>query len=102
MFLSAVTLKIRSRSQIPNQGFSMSKCCIQANFGLNPEIRSGYIVHILKVHANISADTDADGIRIKVYTSHSNPFVGVYELLKRLFSLVAQIQENKIQNNNFR
>ena len=25
MFLSAVTLKIRSRSQRPNQGFSMSK-----------------------------------------------------------------------------
>ena len=33
--LSAVTLKIRSRSQSPNQGFSMSMCCISANFGQN-------------------------------------------------------------------
>ena len=46
VFLSAVTLKIRSRSQSPNQGFSMSKCCILANVGQNPVIRSGYIVHI--------------------------------------------------------
>ena len=82
MFLSAVTLKIRSRSQSPNQGFSMSKCCILANVGQNPVIRSGYIVHILKVHDNISADTDADadGICIKVDAPHSNLFVGVYEL----------------------
>ena len=82
MFLSAVTLKIRSRSQSTNQGFSMSKCCIIANVGQNPVIRSGYIVHILKVHANIIADTDADadGICIKVYASNSNFFVGGYEL----------------------
>ena len=40
VFLSAVTLKIRSRSQSPNQGFSMSKCCILANVGQNPVIRS--------------------------------------------------------------
>ena len=45
-FLSAVTLKIRSRSQSPNKGFDMSKCYIPANFGQNPIIRSGYIVHI--------------------------------------------------------
>ena len=58
VFLSAVTLKIRSSSQSPNQGFSMSKCCILANVSQNPVIRLGYIMHILKVHA----DTDADGI----------------------------------------
>ena len=46
--LSAVTLKIRSRSQTPNQGFGMSKCYIPANFGENPIIRSGYSVHILR------------------------------------------------------
>ena len=33
VFLSAETLKIRSKSQSPNQGFNMSKCCIHANFG---------------------------------------------------------------------
>ena len=48
VFLSAVTLKIRSRSQSPNQGFGMSKCYIPANLGQNPIIRSGYSVHILR------------------------------------------------------
>ena len=81
MFLSAVTLKIRSRSRSPIKGISMSKCCILANVGQNPVIRSGYSVHILKVHANISADADADGICIRVNAPHSNLFVGVYELL---------------------
>ena len=74
VFLSALTLKIRSRSQSPNQGFSMSKCCIHANFSQNPVIHSGYILHTLYVRANICADTDADadGISFKVYSSHSN------------------------------
>ena len=74
VFLSAVTLKIRSRSQSPNQNFSMSMCCIHANFCQNPGIQSGYIVHILMIHTNISADTDADadGIRITVYRLETN------------------------------
>ena len=78
VFLSAVTLKIRSRSQSPNQGFNMSRSCIHANSGQNSVIQSGYIVHILMLHTNISADTDADayGIRITVYASNSNLFVG--------------------------
>ena len=78
VFLSAVTLKIRSRSQSPYQVFNMSMCCIHANFGQNPVIRSGYIVHILMLHTNISADTDtdADGIRNTVYASNSNLLVG--------------------------
>ena len=48
VFLSAVTLKIRSRSQSPNQDFGMSKCYIRANIGQNPIIRSGNSVHILR------------------------------------------------------
>ena len=58
----------------------MSKCCIHANFGQNQIIRSGYTVHIFKVHANISADNvaDADGICIKVYAATIS--MGVYEL----------------------
>ena len=48
VFLSAVTLKIRSRSLSPYLGFGMSKCYIPANFGQNPIIRSGYSVHILR------------------------------------------------------
>ena len=78
MSLTAMTLKIRSRSQSPNQGFNMSMCCIHAKFGQYPVIRSGYIVHILMLHTNISADTDADGIRIAIYASNSNLFCGVY------------------------
>ena len=45
VFLSAVTLKIRSRSQRPNQDFSISKCCNHANFGYNQVISSGDIEH---------------------------------------------------------
>ena len=76
VFLSAVTLEIRSRSKSPKQGLSMSMCCIHANFGKNPVIRSGYILHILMIHANISAytDADADGIFITGYASHFNLF----------------------------
>ena len=102
VFLSAVTFKIRSRSQSPNQGLSMSMCCIHANFGQNPVIRTGYIVHILMIHTYISADTDADadGIRITVYASHSNLFVGDWGYMHChtvYFSFVAQIQGKKIQ-----
>ena len=98
VFLSAVTLKNRSRSQSPNQGFGMSMCCIHANFGQNQVIRSGYIVHILMIHANISADTDADGIRITVCASHSNLFVGYMHCHTFYFIFEAQIQGKKIQH----
>ena len=100
VFLSAVTLKIRSRSQSPNQGFSMSMCCIYANSDQNPVIRSGYIVHILMIHANISSDTvaDADGIRITVYASHSNLFVWYMNSHIVYFPCVAQFQGKKMQN----
>ena len=100
VFLSAVTLKIRSSSQYPNQRFSMSMCCIHANFGQNLVIRSGYIVHILMIHTNISADTiaDADGIRITVYASHSSLFVGYMNCHIVYFPFVAKFQGKKIQN----
>ena len=45
MFLSAVTLKIRSRSQSPNQGFRMSNCCTHLNFGQNQVIGSEDFEH---------------------------------------------------------
>ena len=101
MFLCAVTLKIRSRSQGPNQDFSMSMCCIHANFGKNPVIRSGSIVYILMIHADISADTDADGSRITVCASHSNLFVGYLNCHIFYFIFVAQIQGKKIHNIYF-
>ena len=100
VFLSGVTLKIRSRSKSHNLGFSMSMCCIHANFGQNPVIRPGYIVHILMIHANISADTDADtnGIRITVCASHSNLLVVYMHCHIFYFIFVAQIQGKKIQD----
>ena len=105
VFLSAVTLKIRSRSRSPNQSFNMSMCCIHAKFGLNPAIRSRYIVHIpvLMLHTNISTDTDADAdeIRITIYASNSNLFVGYMNCHIVYFPFVAQIQGKKIQNIQF-
>ena len=76
----------------------MSMYCIQANYGQNPVIQSGYIVHILMVHANISVDTDAAGTRITVYASHSNVFMGYMNCHTVFFRFVAQIQGKKIQN----
>ena len=100
VFLSAVTLIIRSRSQSPNQSFNMSMCCIHAKFGKNPAIRSRYIVHILMLHTNISTDTnaDADGIHFTIYVSNSNLFVGYMNCHIVYFPFVAQIQGKKIQN----
>ena len=43
LFSSAVTLKIRSRSQNTNQVFNMSKCCIHAKFLYGQVIPSGDI-----------------------------------------------------------
>ena len=43
LFSTAVTLKIRSRSQICNQIISMSKCCIHAKYLYGQVIRSGDI-----------------------------------------------------------
>ena len=40
MFSTALTLKIRSRSKLCNQIFSMSKCCIHAKFLYGQVIRS--------------------------------------------------------------
>ena len=82
----------------------MSMCSVHANFGQNPVIRSGYIVRILMVHANISADTDADadGIHITVYVSQPNIFVGYMNCHIVYFPFVAQIQGKNILTYNFR
>ena len=86
----------------PDQGFNMSICGIHANFIRNPVILSGYIVHILMLHTNISTDTDADadadGIRITVYASYSNLFVGNMNCHIVYFPFVAQTQGKKIQS----
>ena len=76
----------------------MSKCCIHANFDNNPVIRSGYIEHMLKVHASSSADTNAEGILIRVYASKSNLCVAYMSHHKVYFPFVAQMREKKIQN----
>ena len=98
VFLSAVTLKIRSRSQSSNQGFGMSKCYIPTNFGQNPIIRSGYSVNILRHTLTLVLTTtaDADGIRIQVYASHSNLSWEYMNCHILYFPFVAQIQGKKI------
>ena len=47
-------------------------------------------MHILKVHANISADTDADadGICINVYAFQFNHFVGVNLFFIYLYNIL--------------
>ena len=89
MFLSAVTLKIRSRSHMPNQGFGMSKCYTRANFGQNPIIRSGYMVHILRHLLTLVPTTTPTptGSASKNMYPTVIFFVGVYELSHSLFSI---------------
>ena len=57
-------------------------------------------MRILMIHAKISADTnvDADGIRIKVYVSQPNLFLGYMNCHIVYFPFVAQIQGKNIQN----
>ena len=76
----------------------MSMCCIHANFGQNLVILSGYTVHILMLHTNISADIDAEGIRITVYAPNTNLFVEYMTCHIVHFPFVAQSQGKKIQN----
>ena len=60
-------------------------------------------MHILMLHTNISADTDADtdGTRITVYASNSNHFVGYMNRHIVYFPFVAKTQGKKIQNIKF-
>ena len=60
MFLFAVTLKNRSRSQSPNQGFSMSKFYIHANFGRNQVIGSEDIEHNITFGLNLTCFVCSD------------------------------------------
>ena len=55
-------------------------------------------MRILMIHANISAETDADGISITVYVSQPNLFVGYMNCHIVYFPFVAQIQRKNIQN----
>ena len=70
MFMSAVTLKNRSRSRSPNQGFSMSKFYIYANFGRDQVIGSGNIKHISLLGLNLARFVCSDlENKVKVTTS---------------------------------
>ena len=60
MFLSAVTLKNRSRSQSPNQVFSMSRFYIHANFGHYRVIGSGDIEHNITFGLNLACFVCSD------------------------------------------
>ena len=65
MFLSAVTLKIRSRSQSPNQGISMFKFYIDAYFGRNHVICSGDIEHSITFWSKFSMFLPAVTLKIR-------------------------------------
>ena len=74
MFLSAVTLKNRSRSQSPNQGFRMSKFYIHANFGRNQVIGSGDIEHNITFWSKFSMFLSA--VTLKNRSRSQSPYQG--------------------------
>ena len=72
MFYSAVTLKIRSRSQSHNQGFSIFKCCIHANFGQNQVISSGDIEHNITFWSKFSVFLSEVTLKIRSRSQSPN------------------------------
>ena len=65
VFMSAVALKIWSWSQSSNQGCSMSKCYIHANFGQNQVIGSGDIEHNITFWSKFSVFMSAVTLKIR-------------------------------------
>ena len=65
LFSTAVTLKIRSRSHICNQIFSMSKCCIHEKFIYGRAIRSGDIGFNIIFWPKISLFSTAVTLKIR-------------------------------------
>ena len=72
MFLSAVTLKIRSRSHSPNQSFSMFKFYIHAYFDRNHVIGSGDIEHSATFWSKFSMFLSAVTLKIRSRSQSSN------------------------------
>ena len=74
VFLSAVTLKIRSRSQCSNQGLSMSKCYIHANLCQNQVIGSGDIEHNITFWSKFGVFLSAMTLKIRSWSQSPNQF----------------------------
>ena len=72
MFSTAVTLKIRSRSQICNKIFSMSKYCIHAKFLYGQVIRSGDIGFNIIFRPKISLFSTAVTLKIRSMSQNCN------------------------------
>ena len=74
VFLSAGTLKIRSRSQSPNQISFMNKCYIHADFSLNQISCSGDIEHNITFWSKFSVFLSAVTLKIKSRSQSPNQF----------------------------
>ena len=72
LFSTAVTLKIRSRSQICNHIISMSKCCIHAKFLYGQVIRSGDIGFNIIFWPKISLFSTAVTLKIRSRSKNCN------------------------------
>ena len=72
LFSTAVTLKIRSRSQICNQIFSMFKCYIHAKFLYGQVIRSGDIGLNIIFWPKISLFSSAVTLKIRSRSQNCN------------------------------
>ena len=72
MFLSAVTLEIRSITQSPVQGLNMAKCCIHANFGQTQVTRSGDSEHNITFWSKCSVFLSAVTLKIRSMSQSLN------------------------------
>ena len=72
LFSTAVTLKIRSRSQICIQIFSISKCCIHAKFLFGQIVRSGDIGFNNNFWPKISLFSTAVTLKIRSRSQNCN------------------------------
>ena len=79
LFSTAVTLKIRSRSQNCNQIFSMSKFCIQVKFLYGQVIRSGAIGFNIIFWPKISLFSSAVTLKIRSRSQICNQIFSMFK-----------------------
>ena len=81
LFSTTVTLKLRSRSQICNKIFSMSKCCIHAKFLYGQVNRSGDIGFNIIFRPKISLFSTAVTLKIRSRSQKCNQVFSMSKVL---------------------
>ena len=88
---TAVTLKIRSRSQNCNQIFSMSKCCIHVKFLYGKVIRSGDIGLNIIFWPKISLFSTAVTLKIRSRSQNCNQILSMSKFCIHVNFLYGQV-----------